>query len=140
MKPGSSYDTVVLVFGVGASTVCDIVTDFSDAVLKNYFDKSLHFQTTEDEMHTNFSKRWDFPGELEAMDGSHIPIKRPKENGTDYHNYKGWNSTILLAAVDFSYTYINVGYPGKCHDAGIYQTSGLKDHIDPVEFPTNIIL
>lgn len=35
----------------------------------------------------------------------------------------------------FRFTYINIGFPGKCHDAGIFQTSELKAHIENGKIP-----
>ncbi|KAL3189882.1 hypothetical protein MRX96_020895 [Rhipicephalus microplus] len=57
-----------------------------------------------------------------ALDGCHFPISPPKEHATDYYNYKGWYSIILLALVDHRYRfrYINVGAPGRCHDSHVF--------------------
>ncbi|CAN7978825.1 unnamed protein product, partial [Ixodes persulcatus] len=62
-----------------------------------------------------------------ALDGCHFPISPPKVNASDYHNYKGWYSIILLALVDHRYRfrYVNVGTPGRCHDAHVYRRSAL---------------
>lgn len=106
LKSGANFDVVALTFGVGKSTVCNIVDDFFTAMIKNNFFDQICFPTTTDEMSTmeeSFNKRWQFPGVIGAIDGSHIPIKTPKKDGANYHNYKGWCSTILLGVVDFRY-------------------------------------
>lgn len=42
-------------------------------------------------------------------------------------SYKGWYSTILLAIADQNYKclYMNVGSPGRNHDAGVFENSKL---------------
>lgn len=106
LKSGANFDVVGLTFGVGKATVCNIVDDFFSAMIKNNFFDQIKFPTTNDEMTTmeeSFSGRWQFPGVIGAIDGSHIPIKTPTKDGANYHNYKGWCSTILLGVVDFRY-------------------------------------
>lgn len=134
LKSGAYYDVVGETFGVGSATVCNIVSDFCNAMIKVYLKEKIKFPLTEVEAEAAadiFLEKWQFPGCIAAIDGSHIPIKRPSNAGADYHNYKGWFSTVLLATVDANYkfTYINVGYPGRVHDAGIFQTSGLKKEL-----------
>lgn len=34
-------------------------------------------------------------------DGCHIEVNPPQDQATDYYNYKGWYSMVLLAAVDY---------------------------------------
>ncbi|KAL1468254.1 hypothetical protein MTO96_025562 [Rhipicephalus appendiculatus] len=60
-----------------------------------------------------------FPQSMGALDRCHFPISPPKENATDYRNYKGWYSMILLALVDHKYRfrYIKFGSPGRCYDS-----------------------
>lgn len=106
LKSGANFDVVGLTFGVGKTTVCYIVNDFFNAMIKNNFHEQIVFPTTSKDMasmESSFRKRWQFPGVIGAIDGCHIPIKTPKKYGADYHNYKGWCSTILLGVVDFRY-------------------------------------
>lgn len=66
------------------------------------------------------------------LDGSHIEIQPPKEHATDYYNYKGWYSIVLLACVDYKYRfmYINVGATGRNNDSYIYEGSLLKKEME----------
>lgn len=68
-----------------------------------------------------------FPRAIGALDGSHFPVSPPKKHATDYHDYKGWYSFILLAFVDHRYRfrYINVGSPDCCRDSYVYHRSSL---------------
>ncbi|KAL3203058.1 hypothetical protein MRX96_053294 [Rhipicephalus microplus] len=63
-----------------------------------------------------------FPQGVGALDGCHFPVSPPKKYASDYYNYKGWYSMILLALVDHRYRfrYTNVGSPGRCHDSFVY--------------------
>jgi len=50
-----------------------------------------------------FEAKFQFPDCAGALDGSHIPILTPPENGSDYYNYKNWHSVLLLGIVDAHY-------------------------------------
>ncbi|CAI2189737.1 15188_t:CDS:2, partial [Funneliformis geosporum] len=60
-----------------------------------------------------------------AIDGSHIPIKAPKEFPMDYYNRKGFYSIVLQAVIDSSENFIDifVGYPGSTYDSIIFHNS-----------------
>lgn len=95
-------------FGVGKTSVWRIVEEFCDAIIGRFYAEEIKFPRSEEEMAAaaqNFLRRWQFPGVLGAIDGSHIPILTPEENGEEYYNYKGWHSVILLAVADHSYRY-----------------------------------
>ncbi|XP_077986244.1 uncharacterized protein LOC144440735 [Glandiceps talaboti] len=62
-----------------------------------------------------------------AVDGSHIPILQPRDFQSDYYNRKCFHSVVLQAVVDHQYRFmdINVGWPGRVHDARILANSTL---------------
>lgn len=72
-----------------------------------------------------FYRRWNFPNCVGAIDGKHIRIRAPANSGTDYYNYKGYSSLVLLAVVDHDYKFIfaDVGAHGRCSDAGVWRES-----------------
>ncbi|XP_030854170.1 protein ALP1-like [Strongylocentrotus purpuratus] len=74
-----------------------------------------------------FEEKWNFPQCVGAVDGSHIEINAPPENGIDYVNRKGYHSIILQALVDDKclFTDILVGWPGCVHDARVLSNSSL---------------
>jgi len=85
-----------------------------------------------------FNSRWNFPGAYGAIDGKHVMIRAPPDCGSDFYNYKGSNSIILLAVVDHDYcfSYINVGANGKCSDGGVFQNSSILKDLENGMLPT----
>ena len=67
-----------------------------------------------------------------ALDGKHIAIKKPKKSGSEYFNYKGYFSLVLLALVDADYKFlwVNAGASGSSSDAQIFNRSKLKRRIE----------
>ena len=67
-----------------------------------------------------------------ALDSKHVALKKPKNSGALYHNYKGFFSIVMLALVDGQYKFgwVDVGRAGSCSDAQIFNTRHLKRKID----------
>lgn len=75
---------------------------------------------------------WNFPNCFGAIDGKHIIIECPANSGSNFYNYKGSFSIVLLALIDHSYNFtcIDVGAYGSASDAGIFSKSTLKKAIE----------
>ncbi|XP_040072297.2 protein ALP1-like [Ixodes scapularis] len=89
----------------------------------------------------DFEATLDFPQAIGALDGCHFPVSPPQADATDYRNYKGWYSIILLALVDHRYRfrYVNVGTPGRCHDAHVFRRSALAGTLEGLTFQKPMI-
>ncbi|XP_050028799.1 uncharacterized protein [Dermacentor andersoni] len=122
------------IFGIGRSTVNVIYREFCATVVAT-LEKEWVKMPSPDDMPAHikeFQAVCDFPQGVGALDGCRIPVSPPKEHASDYYNYKGWYSIILLALVDHKYRfrYVNVGSPGRCHDAYVYRQSVLADMVE----------
>lgn len=90
-----------------------------------------------------FYTRWNFPFCCGALDGKHILIRNPPHGASEYFNYKGRYSIILLAAVDANYRfiYIDVGANGRKNDASIFNKSSLNEALtaNMLNLPENAV-
>ena len=123
------YRTIAELFGLGRSTVGEIVLDTCDAVSKFLLPRYVHIpqDAVLQEIVEGFRCRWGFPQAIGAIDGTHIAILKPVESGSDYYNRKGYYSILMQALVDYRgiFMNINVGWPGKVHDARVFSNSSL---------------
>lgn len=62
------------------------------------------------------------------MDGKHIWILAPTDVGSNYFNYKGFHSIVLLLLVDANYkiNYLNIGYNGRISDNVVFNQCDLS--------------
>ncbi|XP_041785723.1 uncharacterized protein LOC121603440 isoform X2 [Anopheles merus] len=83
-----------------------------------------------------FEEKWGFPHVIGAMDGRHIEIRKPRNSGSEYYNYKGFHSIVLLAIVDANYNflYADVGCQGRISDGGVFKNCAIYP-----QFENNIL-
>jgi hypothetical protein len=62
-----------------------------------------------------------------AVDGTHIPVRRPSLDSMEYRNRKKFDSIVLQLAVDARKRIrdVYVGWPGSAHDARVFKNSPL---------------
>ena len=77
----------------------------------------------------NFYNRYRFPQCIGALDGTHIKIKRPVDNPTDYVNRKG-NFTLIVKEQQLDTTivlfHVLIKWPGSVHNAWMFGNSALN--------------
>ena len=121
--------TLAVLFGLGRSTVGKIVLDTCDAIMCHLLPKYVRIPQGDSlhEIVEGFEHCWGFPHAVGAIDGSHIPILKPVDNVSDYFKRKCHYSVLMQAVVDFRGLFmdINIGWPGKVHDARVFANSSL---------------
>ena len=123
------YRTLSELFGLGRSTVGEIVIETCDAIAAHLLPQYVFIPQGDKlrEIVEGFETYWGFPQAVGAIDGSHIPIIRPDESASDYYNRKGYYSVIMQAMVDFRGLFMDVyiGRPRKVHDARVFANSSI---------------
>ncbi|CAM4532255.1 unnamed protein product [Caretta caretta] len=112
-------------FGVGKSTVGAAVMQVANAIKDLLISRVVTLGNVQ--VIVDGFAAMGFPNCGRAIDGGHIPILAPEHQAGEYINRKGYFSIVLQALVDHKgrFTNINVGWPGKVHDARIFRNSGL---------------
>lgn len=134
LATGNSFRSMEFNYRMGFSTVRNIVQDVCNAIWKKMGPIYMPKPTTAiwQESENGFRNYWNFPNCCGAIDGKHVNIICPINGGSNYWNYKGTNSIVLLAVVDPKYRFlvVDVGSYGKNSDGGIFEKSILGELIE----------
>ncbi|KAH8025587.1 hypothetical protein HPB51_010045 [Rhipicephalus microplus] len=73
----------------------------------------------------DFTRRWQFPNCLGAVDGKNVAITCPPKSGSAFFNYKGTFSIVLMAVVDSSskFVLVDIGAEGRQSDGGVFNNT-----------------
>ena len=123
--------TVVDSFGIGKLTVSKIIRRVTQAI-SNYLGSKYIVRATNkkdtEEMTSNFYNSHGFPNCIGALDGTHVGVKKPSLNASDFINRKGKCTLNIQAAADYNYCFFDVviKWPGSVHDARIFSNFKLN--------------
>ncbi|XP_060846197.1 uncharacterized protein LOC132925853 [Rhopalosiphum padi] len=97
--------------------------NWTDSTMLNEVASVFHFlpQTPEEWLIIEEGFRRKFPHCVGAIDGKHIVVQCPAHSGSEFYNYKGTYSFVLMALVDSDYHFIfaDIGGQGRISDGGI---------------------
>ena len=131
LASGSKYSDMKYGWRVPHNTQSLLVREVCQAIVDEYVPEVMTCPTTPEGWHAisdKFLKRWNFPHTCGALDGKHIACKSPPKSGSQYFNYKGFYSVVLMGLVDADYKFIwaDIGGKGSSSDAHIYNNSEIK--------------
>ena len=129
LATNSEYRTIAELFGLGHSTVGEIVIDTCEIITNHLFNHYVCMPQGDRLLQVihDFENRTGFPQVVGVIDGTHIPILKPDHSPSDYYNRKGFYSIIMQAVVDSNGLFLDayIGWPGKVHDARVLVNSAL---------------
>ena len=139
LATGDSQQSQSFNFRIGRSTVSGIIRETCDAIWTQLCHTYLPTPKTPQEwkrISEEFSTLWNFPHCLGAGDGKHVVIDCPKNSGSNFFNYKGTFSIVLLAFGDANYcfTAVDVGQYGKSNDSGAFANSAISKALESNSF------
>ena len=121
------FRIIVKVFGISWASTSIIIRRVTQAISMHMGPKYITLPKTEEDANdkiTNFFSAQGVPQCLGTIDGTHIEIKEPSLNLTDYKNSKKWASLNVQARCDYQYCFMDVvvKWPGCVHHAHIFLT------------------
>ncbi|KAM7134938.1 uncharacterized protein RBU57_017066 [Macrochelys suwanniensis] len=124
-----SYRSVGNQFGVCKSTMGAAVMQVANAITELLLSRVVTLGNVQ--VIVEGIAAMGFPNCGGAIGGMHIPILAPDHLARHYINCKGYFSMVLQALVDHKgrFTHLNMGWPGKAHDAHIFRNSGLVEQL-----------
>jgi len=97
---GDSYRSLMYGFRVAHNAISLIVRQVYRAITDEYAQEVISTPTTPEEwlqIADQFGASWQFYHTLGALDGKHMAIKCLRNGGSEYFNYKGYHSIVLMA-------------------------------------------
>uniref|UniRef100_A0A8D0GQE7 DDE Tnp4 domain-containing protein n=1 Tax=Sphenodon punctatus TaxID=8508 RepID=A0A8D0GQE7_SPHPU len=134
------YRSVAARFGVGVSTVCNIVIEVCKTINDILLPKVIQFHDLSEIV--NGFQMLGFPQCMGAINGSHIRIIAPAVNKESYVCRKGYHSIVLQAIVDANglFTDVFAGFHGGAHNSAVMHASPFFKKKNSGNFFSNPIL
>ena len=135
MATGESFSSLSFQFRVAENTISQILRRVCRAIIDEFMEQFMPFPEKEEawqKISDLYQERWNFPNCVGAIDGKHIAIFKPHKGGSDFYNYKGFNSIVLMAVVDadYKFIFIDVGCQGKLPDGAVFRNCEFRKLLD----------
>jgi hypothetical protein len=131
LAQGHNIRRMASTFGNSTSTICRVVDEVLDVILRNHCD-GLRLSTLADRVVPGVPARIPFRNYFEncigSIDGSHFQLTVPARHSEAYRNRKGVTSSNVLFLGDFQkkILFIAPGCEGSAHDGFVLDHSLLK--------------
>ena len=128
---GSFHSVVGETISISQPSTHAAICDFSIS-LDKHFQEIVKFSTDSESISRTkreFYKLGNFPNVIGCVDGTHIPIEKPKFHEQRFVNRKHYHSINVQCICDASGKLTNVvaQWPGSCHDSYILRSSQIWD-------------
>ena len=130
LASGTDYTSLQYSFRISKSSISKFVPLVCQAIIETYISEVMKSPKTPEEWNEvakGFASRWNYFNCLGALDGKHVAIKKPKNGGSLYFNYKRFHSIVLMALCDakYKFLFVDVGAEGGAGDSGVWQKCNL---------------
>ena len=135
LATGNTYTSLQYSFRVSKSAISRFVPKVCQAIIDVYKNETFVCPTTPEESNKvarDFRNKWNYHNCGGAIDGKHVAIRRPKNAGSMFFNYKKFHSIILMAVADANYKflYVDVGTEGSAGDGGTWNKCSLREALE----------
>ncbi|XP_045120471.1 uncharacterized protein LOC123509914 [Portunus trituberculatus] len=135
LATGESQVSLAYQFRISHNLISSIIPSVCRAIYQALQPQYLYLPRNQSEWQhvaSQYYARWNFPMCIGALDGKRVLISKPPCSGSEYYDYKGHFSLIMMALVDadYKFMYVDVGASGRASDAGVWERCGLRDAIE----------